>query len=254
VPHTKNNLGPLIAEYRDRPLKWRDLAITFIPAVVAVLIPLIYGWARGNYAKNQFGPAVVQQWQWPWFALATVALIPLLGLGLRRIRQAHRIIKVFQLGLIIQGTQGRKWIYRWEEIEGVAVTTWKDVFLGIQVRQRHRVVLFPVIGKPLQLDSHIHSLDELAARIKAKIYPHILPQLRTALAKNLDLNFGKIFFNKQRINLGNATYPWDDINRVNLQQGYLMVEFKNQKVEKIPAGKVPNIELLIQLIEEGVEA
>jgi hypothetical protein len=230
------------------------LVITFIPAIAAVLTPLVYGWWQVNYAKANFGPAVVQRWSWPWFALATVALIPLLSLSLSRIRRAHRVIKVHQNGLQIRATQGKKWMFLWDEIEGIAATSWEDIFLGVRLRQRQQVILYPAIEKPIRLDPHLPQLDELATRIKAKIYPRLLPQLRAVFEAHRNLHFGEVRINTQGIKLKEVDYAWVAVKRVNLQQGYLVVEFINHKAEKISVDKVPNIELLIQLLEEGVEA
>ena len=96
-----HQLGPLVAVYRDRLLGWRDFFLFFLPASLAVLTPLGYGFWRGWYAQTRFGPALAENWQWPWFALSGLALIPLLWLALRRVRSAHRVITIYKDGVQI---------------------------------------------------------------------------------------------------------------------------------------------------------
>ena len=96
--------------------------------------------------------------------------------------------------------------------------------------------------------------NELIARIKGKVYPHLLPTLRADLRSGKNLYFGPIVVDQKRLNLQGKTYPWEQVNLINLCKGHLVIKFRNRRDQKIPVEQIPNIELLIQLIQEGVEA
>ena len=252
-PSTHKDLGKIIAIYRDRPLTWRDVLILFLPAALAVLAPWAYGVYRTYYAQAHYGPAAAQNWGPPWFGLAALALIPLLLLGLIRIRRSRRIVDVHKNGLRIRQTFGREHVFYWAQVEAISCNSVQESFLGINLSPRHRVRLFPVDGKPIRLNRNLDQLPELIARIKGKINPRLLPVLRADLQAGKILSFGPIQLDRKRLKLRGKDYSWDQVALINIRAGHLVVEFTNRRARKIPVGQIPNVELMIQLIQEGVE-
>jgi hypothetical protein len=246
--------GPLIAIYQDRPLRWRDLITTFIPAALAVLSPYLYGLQRAQYARTNYGPAAVQNWSRPWFLLSTAALIPLLLFALRRLRRSHRIVRLYKNGISIQGMGWRNRNLFWADISGISNLETQTRFLGIPLGNKCLATLHPTIGKPVRLDHRFPHLDELCARIKAKIYPRLIPEMRSSLLSGSTLFFGPIDMNIERINIQGRHTPWVQISGIQVSQGRLMIEFEDQRIRKIPVKKIPNIEIFIQLIQEGLVA
>jgi hypothetical protein len=253
-----NKLGPIVAVYRDRPLRWRDLFTTFIPAGIAVLTPVGYGIWRTYYGYIHYGIAAAQAWGPPWFKLATVALIPLLILAIIRVRRAHRVIIVFKDGLYIQGTWGLKRLLSWSQINGITSATIQDTFIRIPIRTRHKGKLYTNEGKPIRLDSQIPDLAELTSRIKAKLYPRLLPQLRARFQNGETLDFGPVLINQYHIlinpgkRFNSKQYLWPEIKNIKLNAGHLLLEIHDRRAMKLPVNKIVNAELLIQIIKEGV--
>jgi hypothetical protein len=184
--------------------------------------------------------------------LSTIALIPLLLLGLRRLRRSRRVVMVFKNGLSIRGMGRRNRKFAWGEISGIANTASQDRFLGIPIRKRYRASLHPSVGKAIKLDHRLPHLDELCARIKAKIYPRLVRENRSSLQSGSTIYFGPINMNLERISIRGKTYPWDQISRININKGMVMIELENRRVRRIPVGGIPNIEIFIQLIQEGL--
>jgi len=258
-PTPKKHLTPTIATYCDRALGWRDLLLTFIPATLATLSPYFYGLWRVQYARIKFGPSAAGTWGWPWFALSLVALIPLLWLAIRRVRQAHRKIDVYTKGIVIYKPGRRKQTVYWDTITGIADTKVEYRFLGLQLRVAHESTIFLLGGDQIKFDKRIRGLDELCARIKAKVYPRLLPNYRAVLKNGGTLSFGMISFNQQTITIRNdgllsqeTIVPWKQVSRLEPRDGFLVVEFYEKRGIKIPVGQVPNTEILIQLIQEGI--
>lgn len=247
-------LGPVLQIYRDRPLRWLDFFVTFIPASLAVLAPFLYGLKRDIYARMYYGPVAAKSWSWPWYALATVALIPLLLLAFRRVRQAHRWVALHRNGLKIQWVGGKSQTLFWNQILGLSCTISEAIFIGRISRTRHSLTLFPANGKPINISDHIKGLSDLNERIKAKIYPHLLPKMRTAFKHGDTLHFGPIQIHEKAIYVREQEIPWNQVARLNVDSGKLVIETQEKFPIRIPAGKIPNVELLIQVLQEGVNA
>jgi hypothetical protein len=253
-PKKARSLGPHIKTYRDRPLTWRDLIFTFAPASLAVLTPLFYGIQRAQYARSNYGPVAAQAWSKPWFLLSAVALIPLLLLGLRRLRRSHRAIMVYKNGLSIQGIGRKNRKIGWGGISGIVSHETLNRFLGIPIKKSCRVTLHPRIGKPVKLDPHIPDLDELSARIKAKLYPRLTPVLKASLKSGSTIIFGPIHMDHERISVHGKIYQWDQISGIQVLKGVLRISFDDQRDLRIAVRDIPNIEIFIQMIQEGLIA
>jgi len=247
------SIGDLVATYRDRPLRWKDLVLTFIPGGLAVLTPLLYGILRQRYAQAYFGPTAAEIWSKPWFTLAAIALIAYLGLALRRLRRARQVVTVHKNGITIRLHKKKRFIFNWNQLSGLACTTVQPTFLGRALKPRHRITIYPIQGNPISLNDRVPNIPGLVKRIKAKIYPHLLPTLRKNFSKGHPINFGPITFQQDSLLLRDKAIPWDHVTNINVRGGRLMVESHTNRPIKIPTGKIPNIELLIRLLQEGVE-
>ena len=249
----QNKNGPLVAIFRDRPLRWRDIILTFIPGGLAVLTPLTYGVLRKRYALAYFGPVAADAWSQPWFLLTEIALIAYLGLALSRLKRARQVVLVYKNALAIRIYKNKSYLFFWDQIIGLACTTVQPTFFGRALRARHQIKIFPMGGKPIVLNDRIPNIAELAGRIKAKLYPRLLPNLRKSLNDGNPLDFGPITLRKDSLLIQDKIIPWDQINDINVQRGRLIVESGTKRPFKIPAGQIINIEILIQLLQEGVE-
>ncbi len=247
APHP---LGPVIAIYRDRPLRWRDLFLLFIPAALAVLIPALYGLRRTLYARLYYGPAPAQVWGRAWFELAALALIPLLLLALRRVRRARRAVVLRKRGVQIRWHGGIRIDLRWEQIAGIACDEEIRTFMGRPLNTRTRLTIFPHNGKPIRLDDRLPGLDELTSRLKARLYPRLLPALRAAYRRGESLPFGPLTLHPEGLRLREEEIPWERVAHLEVEDGYLKIRTIHGRSHKLPARKIPNVELFIQLLQE----
>lgn len=252
APVKSHNLGPLIVTYRDRPLLWRDLFALFVPATLASLLPLLYGFMRSLYAQANYGPLAARAWSRPWYALALIAAVPLLLLALRRVRQSHRRVALHKNGIRIEWTGGQRHIFLWEQLRGLSCSTIENRFLGVQLGTRYQMVFFPCAGVPLRIDDHLQNLPDLMARVKARLHPRWLPQMRAALQRGETLSFGVVSVHQGGIRLRGREIPWAQVSHLSVVRGHLVVESSLMRRVKIPVHKIPNVELLIQLLQEGV--
>lgn len=250
---TRKKLGPLIHTYGDPPLRWRDLWFKYLPGALVALLPFFYGLWRVNLALANYGPAAAASWGQPWFITSAVLLILLLGLAMRRIRRSRRLIKVYQYGFRILGSNRKpNLVFLWQNLSGIATRQVQERFLGLTLRQRCQVTIYPHVGRPVKLDPRIPNLAELSARIKGKIYPQLLKVLRDQRSSGKNLYFGPLILTPTGITLQEKAYTWEQVSRIQVKKGVLRFDFTHSRSKKIPVGKIPNIELFIQLIQEGV--
>jgi hypothetical protein len=186
--------------------------------------------------------------------LATAALIPLLLLALWRLRRSNRMVRLYKNGISIQGMGWRNRKFFWADISGISTLETQTRFFGLPIGKKFMATLHPNIGKPVRLDRRLPHLDELSARIKAKIYPRLIPEMRSSFLSGSTLFFGPIDINIERINIQGSHTPWKQVSGIQVRQGRLMIEFENRRFRKIPIKKIPNIEIFIQLIQEGLVA
>lgn len=249
---------PPIAVYRYRPFHRGEGFVLIILGLLSVLIPLFYGLNRYTYAYTQFGPAAAGAWSRPWYVLAVAALLVLVALTLYRLLQARRFVAVFKKGLQINLRTAT--IMRWEQIAGVAFQASQRHFLGIPVNTRYHAVLYPGSGQPVQLPGGIENLPELVSQIKAHLYPRLKPEMETSFQAGKWLYFGPIAIQQTalkfttRARRAQRSIPWSLVDQLRIQSGYLVVELKNSPRQRLPVSQIPNLEILLDIIQSGVSA
>lgn len=254
----ERDLGPLAARYPGRPFRRDDLANLLLPGALAVLAPLAYGWWRGSYAYARFGLVAADRWSRPWYLLAAFALGVFLFLVLYRLRLLRRFVAVHQNGIRFRMGTIRVRQLLWNEISGITMDVTQERLFGLTVRTIQRAVLLPNLGKPVRLDSSVQDLDELLSRIKAGLYPRLLRSLRDSYQAGQWLYFGPVAVQQQGLRFGHSAsgrlqqpIPWAQVSRVSVQSGRLVVEFNGLASRRFPISQIPNLELLLQMMQQG---
>jgi hypothetical protein len=247
---TRKSLGPLIATYRYRPLQWRESLTYLLLGLVAVGIPLAYGLYRFRDGYNNHGELAAVTWSRPWFLLAGFALICSSLLLVHRMRLAGRFIAVYQNGLAL--AVGQKQLLRWEEISGIATDMIQPGLFANRRGVQYRAKIIPNIGRPILLAGAYQNLPECITRIKARLYPLLVPELKSSFSTGKWLYFGPVAIQRKTLRLGKNQFSWTQVKRVSIVKGVLVVELVDQTCKRIPVAKIPNFELLLQLIDQGV--
>lgn len=252
-PGNDEDLGIQIAVYRGRGLCRSDVWQFWLPGFGAVLAPLGYGVWRSSYAYMHYGPVAAEFWSRPWYLLATFSVAVFALLGLYRISLSRRLVAVHKNGLLLR--QGLLRVRRlpWTDLAGIAAGTVQDRFLGLALRTAHSAILYPGAGRPVRLDGSLQALPELVSRIKASLYPRLLPRMQQAFSAGQWLYFGPIAIQREGLRLDRQRFRWEEIDRVAVQAGYLVVELQDRpKKKRVLLSKIPNFELLLQIISQGV--
>lgn len=276
---TEKSLGPLLAAYRAPPIKQRHLAVFALLGLLFVLAPLSFGLYRGYYGLTHYGPVAAVTWSRNWLLGSLVAFILLMLLGLHRLVASRRRIAVHAHGLELAGFRRplfellpftTPYTLMWSQIEGIAAQAFQDHFRGRPKPVRYRAVLFPRAGKPIRLHGidlqpdHPDSageLSELISRLKASLYPRLLPKLRAAFSAGEWLSFGPLAIQRQNIRFArakNQPLAWNQVKSITVKSGCLVVELHKDSLasprHQYPVSQIPNLELLLQIIDQGVKS
>lgn len=237
-----------------------------------MLAPLGYGLWRYESAYTQYGPAAAEAWSSNWFLLSGLLLLGFLFLLYRRMRLSRRFVAVHKEGLSLNLPSGilpagtRTYSLRWGQIAGIATDTVQERFLGLDLGVTSQAVLFPNLGRPVRLDSSLQRQPELVSRIKAGLYPRLLPGLSERLQAGQWLMFGPLSIQGGALRLLRAwpatrlVVPWSQVNRIDVRSGYLTIELKDPPTQnhsgrgplRIAISQIPNLEILLQLVQQGI--
>lgn len=248
----QSGLGPLLARYHSRQLAARDVLFLFIPGIAACLAPLGYGLWRAEYAYSSYGPVAAEYWSRPWYNLAIVATAIFLILGWYRLSLSLTAVKVYQKGISIRtGFSGAR-SFGWDDFQGLTSSTTQEHFFGLPVRSTYHARLILNSGKTIGLPRSLKQIPELISRLKANLYPRLLPKLQSEFASGAWLSFGPIAIQLQGLRLDSQAASWKQVKQLDVRQGELMIEFNERANRTIPVGRIPNLELVLQLIDQGI--
>jgi hypothetical protein len=220
--------------------------------IVAVLLPLLYGFFRRRYAYTNFGPVAATLWSRPWYVLAIIALIAFFILAIYRLLLTRRFVAVYKHGVRLALSEPKTLL--WTEIAGIASSTTQHQFLGRSLRTRYYAKLYPNLGKPIHLDNSLQDLPELLTYIKAQLYPRISSVLQSDFNQGKWLHFGPISIQQKTIQIHKKRFAWSEIEHISVNRGKLIIQTNPDSRNTIPVAMIPNIEILLQIIQQEVKA
>jgi len=243
--------------YRIRPMPMLERIFLASIGVALVVAPLAYSLAIYYYAYTRYGPVAAQAWSQPWLFLGGWMLLAwILFLIVRLLPRRYRF-RLQADRVVICPPIGRERPYRWAELSGIASGPVVVQFFSKQIFTRQQASLYLVNGGVISLPDNLENLPELLTRLKANLYPRRMPEYRAALRDGRWLWFGPLALHRQaglvRKSLvrSGPPIPWAEVQHVTISDGRLVVESGRGRW-KISVGKLPNLELFLQLVREEV--
>jgi hypothetical protein len=253
----QKTLGTLVARYGPRKRRWREAWIWPLPGFILSFALIITGLDWYYYGYTQYGPVAAQSWSQSWLAWGFLIGIFTLLLTIWQIFRTRVMVNLYRYGIETKLPQHPIQALRWEEISGIAVATIQDRMWGITLHIHHRITIQLNQHKPISLDDRIENLLELATRLKANLYPRLLPGLRARFKAGQALSFGPISIHANYIDIREKHIPWELVSRITVVSGHLIVDTHNQKSDhpkniRVPIHLIPNLELLFQVLQRGL--
>lgn len=252
--------------YQAPELRIRDLFLLLLPGIVLAGISLVAGVLCAFYAYANYGPAAAARWSIPWFWLSFVLLILWSAISLVRLFPRTRSISIYPGGIYLSGFwaaalfQPKKLVIPWGQISGISIEITSSSSKA-HPKTCQRVTLFRKQGRPIRFKQATNSLDgfenlpELTSQIKAHLYPRLSPELQAMFTNGQLLTFGPISIHCDYLILSGlpGNISWSQVRQISILSGNLVVELGNPETKSIikryPITKVPNLELLFDLIE-----
>ncbi len=246
-------LGPIERIHRIRPGLRRMQFLT----ALACLIGAVAAWAAAAVgafiAYTEYGPLLVGRWAAP-PAIIGVALLALgLILGWRAWRTARLRIRLHAHGIaVVRGRRGRA--LPWEEV----LTVWSRVErIGMPWASgpsRQRLEIEASDGRRVRLTEQLENFKILSQAVKSRVYPALLAAYTESFNQGRPIAFGPLILHKQGLRNGRrGPFGWSDVNSATLAAGRLTIELAGPgrgSRWKVPAHRIPNVELCAQLIQE----
>jgi hypothetical protein len=249
----KQDLGPIVAEYRGKPISSREISFFYIPASMVSLAMLAYGLWQNYYGYSYYGPAAALEWSQNWLLFAFTTAIVILVILLIRLSVSQRYISLHENGILIRLTPIREQKFPWSTIKGIATSKIQERFFGIYIRDNHKVLLITNQKRPILINQRVENSGELVDKIKKTIYPGLLSELKKDLLANHWLIFGKIAIGNGGIKIKRKYLPWERISSISLQSGFLVVELQSIKQLRLAIKDIYNLELLLHIIDKHIK-
>ncbi len=253
---TSKIIGQSVAGYGPRKRHFREAWLWPLPGFILAVILIITGLDWFYYGYTKYGPVAASSWSQNWLVAGILICGITLIITSWQFYRSRVSINLYQYGISIKlpGRSIRN--HRWEDISGIASATIQEKILGQIIRTRHRCTLFFTQGTSISFDDRVHKITELITRLKANIYPRLLPKLRLQYISGQQLVFGPIGIHINYIDIKEKQIPWDQINRITVNSGHLCIEISNQPaghttLHRISIEKIPNLELLFQILLRG---
>jgi hypothetical protein len=253
----QKNLGPSVASYGQRRRRWREAWIWPLPGFILSFILIITGLDWYYYGYTQYGPIAAQSWSQHWLFWGIFIGAITLIISIWQVLRSRIWVNLFQYGISVHLPINSSYSLRWEEITGIASATIQDILLGHILRTHHRLSILLHNGKPIILDDRLDNLLEFTTRLKANLYPRLLPGYRTRFQNGDQLDFGPLSIQSKVLLIRGKELTWDQVNRITVSVGNLIIETQDPRTEhlkniRIPVTDIPNLELFLQVIQQGM--
>ena len=247
------NLGRQVATCRGRSIELSLWLFLFLPGSLIIIACYLYGIYLAANAYQQYGPALALARSQSWLLLATILLILLAAYFIFRTLIGLQRIQVFEGGLILRNFYLRQMSCQWKDLSGISSSATMHTFLGKSLRTIPSGKIYPFGGRPIHISRDLLGVPRLVKIIKSNIYPLVWPQIKSAFRSGRTVNFGSIKINRKFLEIGNRSIPWDTISRLRTEAGYLVVELHDDSSRKVPTIDIPNLELLLKVVDWGYQ-
>lgn len=248
-------LGAAQAMYPIRKgTKWLNLvgALVFLGgSAVAFLGGLVYTYSRWQ----DYGPAViVGSITAP---LIIAAVLFLLGLITAWSAYANwrKAVVIYQHGLAYSDRKGVQ-TWRWDEVASFYAAVTRHYTNGVYTGATHVYTIHKKNNTRLVLNDAITSVEEVAKNIREAIYPLLYQRYAQAYNSGQPITFGPVTLSKAGgIQIGKKAYPWEQVAKVTIQQGFVQVAKKGGgwfSGASVMASTIPNVDIMLSMIDQLV--
>jgi len=252
-------LGPMLAEHPAgiRPVSRWIAGILGAILLLGGFFVLGFGFYTAYDAYYKHGPAVV--WQ---------TLLPPAGLGLmllliggilfgRALIRKGKSLAIYDQGFVLRSRNTDE-SWRWDEVASIRTALTRRSIAGIHAGTRHTYTLVRRDGERIILDDSLAGVEVLADKIRDKVLPMLYARFAPSLASGQELAFGPVQICRDKgIQVRQKKLAWKVVRQAKVENGVLTItagdEQKTLHRVKIPVAEVPNVDILLAIIQQMID-
>jgi hypothetical protein len=259
---SSEQLGPLVSEHHPRDEIARGYGVLAALSLVGAGAAAAVGLVRWYLAYSHYGPALVWRWSTPAFLMAAGLGVVSLGAVFAAGRVHGLAVRVHENGLVLLRGRRGTWI-PWNEIRTVQTSSIRYGLPGFpRQREADLVVEYektpsgnphPTRGpRSVRLPHTLGGMESLGTSVKARVYPLLLEAYSASFNRGQPIEFGRVHLTAEGLRVGKQVFPWKSLSEASLARGELVLRgtpSSGTSLLRIPAHRVPNVELCLQLIQ-----
>lgn len=248
----KHELGSIRESFSGKSINLRTWMIFIIPGFLLVTSGCLYGLLLASEVFEQHGPMLALFRGLPWILTFSFLFI-LLGCFIiySLLRSAQRL-EIYENGIRYRSIFLRQYEYLWSEISGISTSSTRTTIFDQELHTIPSAILYFYQGKPLNITNRYQKIPRIIATTKARIYPLIWPRLKSTFRIKGRVEFGKIIVSRDKLYLKKLAIPWETINQLNVDSGYLIVNYDENSSQLFPISDIQNVELFLKFVDWGI--
>ena len=251
-PPETQDLGRKIATFRGRSIAPSTWIFIFLPGILLIVTCYSIGIYLAVNAYQQHGPAMAVSRSQYWFIFGSISFVILAAYLIFRISIALQRIQIFDGGIKWRNSYLQQATYQWDQLEGISSTATRLTFFGNPISTTAMGKIFPRYHKSFTLSNQFQGVPKIIEIIKSRLYPLVWPQLKSAFLSGHSLHFGLINVNSNYLGISKRSYSWASVAHLYTDRGFMVVEFHDNSIQKVPTIEIPNVELLLNIVDWGI--
>ena len=245
--------GPQIATFRGPSIELRAWVLFIIPGSLLTLFSFLYGMLLAGKAYQQHGPALAFIRGRSWFMFTTILLVILAAYILYRLLISSQRFEIFENVIQYRSFFLFRHAYYWSELSGIASSATRLTTFGSEIRTIPSGVIYFYTGKSIELTNRFQNIPRLVEIVKSKIYPLIWPTLKSIFRSEGSAQFGRLTLTRENLHITKKSFPWESVKGLRVESGFLVVELRDDSDQQVPISDIPNLELLLQFVDWGIQ-
>jgi len=154
--------------------------------------------------------------------------------------------------------QDRKGLHtaRWDEVSSMTAAVTRHYTNGVYTGTTHVYTIFKKDSTKIILNDSIQKVEEVASTIRGGVYPLLYQLYAQSYNAGKPVSFGPVVLSKiDGIQIGKKSYPWDQVSKVSIHQGFVQVAKKGGgwfSGASAAAATIPNLEVMLSIIDQVV--
>ncbi len=215
-------------------------------------LAFLYGLYDAYVQTAKYGPLMLESALLP--PLIISGILGLVGVlfAINAWQNWNKIAVLYQNGLAYHDNKGLQ-LWNWQEVSLLFVSITRHYTNGIYTGTTYQYTLQKSDGNKLILGNKLQSIEVLGGAISKAVAPFQYQALINAFQSSQGITLGPIQINKESLVIGKKTFPWNEIEQVVIQNGYLSVQKRGGgwlSGASAPAAAIPNFDALMAVLEQ----